>query len=268
MSDPKRLLGGYATDSLTEAEREELLRAALEDQELFDSLVEDEGLRELLETPGARQQVLEALEQPTGWEQFRAWLTRPAVVRDLVVVASALLLGTMVLRIYRTPDTSGGGRPAARPSAAAVPPETLARLYARPPQAPILAGLEPETPVSERPWRVAAGETLAVRATLQAPAWILVVGEGPGDSAAQVFPPSGRPPLLVERPVDGGPGIVHLEVSASSVPGEHRLRLVVAPPDSTLDVAEPDVNALAPRLSLVDLVYEVTGPGTVGQDSR
>ncbi len=43
--DPKRLLGGYATDSLTDAERRELLRAALDDQALFDTLVEEEGVR-------------------------------------------------------------------------------------------------------------------------------------------------------------------------------------------------------------------------------
>ena len=61
--DPKHLLGGYATDSLGEAERNELLRAALDDQELFDALVEEEGLRQLLQDPAARQEVLAVLEQ-------------------------------------------------------------------------------------------------------------------------------------------------------------------------------------------------------------
>ena len=59
MSDEaKRLLGGHATDTLTEAERRELMRAALDDQETFDCLLEAEGLRELLADPAARQAVL------------------------------------------------------------------------------------------------------------------------------------------------------------------------------------------------------------------
>ncbi len=62
--DPKQRLGGYATDSLTDAERQDLLRAALDDQALFDTLVEEEGLRELLADPEARQHVLAQLEQP------------------------------------------------------------------------------------------------------------------------------------------------------------------------------------------------------------
>ena len=49
--DPKQLLGGYATDSLTEEERQKLLRAALEDQTLFDTLLEEDGVRELLAAP-------------------------------------------------------------------------------------------------------------------------------------------------------------------------------------------------------------------------
>ncbi len=63
-SDPRRLLGGWATDTLTEAERRELLRAALDDQALFDDLLQEEGLRGLLEDPAARHEILTALERP------------------------------------------------------------------------------------------------------------------------------------------------------------------------------------------------------------
>ena len=38
--DPKRLLGGYATDTLTEDERRELLRAAMADQKPDERLLE------------------------------------------------------------------------------------------------------------------------------------------------------------------------------------------------------------------------------------
>ena len=71
--DPKRLLGGYATDSLTEEERSELLLAALDDQELFDALADEEGLRELLESPGARRTLVNhrSLDDLTGERRQR-----------------------------------------------------------------------------------------------------------------------------------------------------------------------------------------------------
>ena len=58
----RKLLGGYATNSLTEAERKALFEAALEDQELFDALQQEEALRDLLADPISRRQVQEALE--------------------------------------------------------------------------------------------------------------------------------------------------------------------------------------------------------------
>src|SRR6516162_9616273 len=43
----KELLGGYATGTLTSAEREALLHAALDDQDLFDELAREQSLKEL-----------------------------------------------------------------------------------------------------------------------------------------------------------------------------------------------------------------------------
>ena len=46
--DVRKLLGGYATGTLTDEERNLLFSAALEHQELFDALADEEALRELL----------------------------------------------------------------------------------------------------------------------------------------------------------------------------------------------------------------------------
>ncbi len=74
--DIEKLLGGYATGTLTLEEREALFAAALEDQQLFDALAEEEPLRELLQDPVARTRLLAGLEQtPPPW--YRRWL-RPA----------------------------------------------------------------------------------------------------------------------------------------------------------------------------------------------
>jgi hypothetical protein len=59
----RRLLGGYATGTLTEEERNLLFSAALEDQELFNALADEEALRELLAEPATRQVLLEELQR-------------------------------------------------------------------------------------------------------------------------------------------------------------------------------------------------------------
>jgi hypothetical protein len=59
----RKLLGGYATGTLTEEERSLLFSAALQDQELFDALADEEVLRELLAEPATRQTLLEQLQR-------------------------------------------------------------------------------------------------------------------------------------------------------------------------------------------------------------
>jgi len=57
----EQILGGYATDTLTEEEKRQLFEAALHDQALFDALADEEALKALLADPDARQQILESL---------------------------------------------------------------------------------------------------------------------------------------------------------------------------------------------------------------
>src|SRR5437870_86557 len=60
--DIRNLLGGFATDTLTESERELLFGAALHDQELVNALADDQALRECLADPSMRR--LEMLGPP------------------------------------------------------------------------------------------------------------------------------------------------------------------------------------------------------------
>ena len=73
--DARKLLGGYATGTLTDAEREALFAAALEDQELFDALAADEPLREVLQDPAARARLLGALDHvcADAAHKWRCW---------------------------------------------------------------------------------------------------------------------------------------------------------------------------------------------------
>jgi TolB-like protein len=59
--DVRKLLGGYATGTLTEDERRALFAAALEDQELFNALAEEESLRRYLGDAEFREELSDAL---------------------------------------------------------------------------------------------------------------------------------------------------------------------------------------------------------------
>lgn len=58
-----RLLAEYATGGLSEAEKKKLFAAALADQDLFDRLTDEDELREAIEMPGARNRLIESLEE-------------------------------------------------------------------------------------------------------------------------------------------------------------------------------------------------------------
>lgn len=89
-----RLLGGYATNALSAEERRSLFEAALEDQELFNALQNEDTLRELLADPVSREQVRRALtasgrsKQRAGFWSWR-WLFGvglPAIAAVIVIV--------------------------------------------------------------------------------------------------------------------------------------------------------------------------------------
>ena len=137
----QKLLGGYATGTLTEPERRALFEAALEDQELFDALAEEQALRDLFDDPLARQQLLRALDPARESLGVRAWrwLRQPAALAAAASLATALLVTAVVwLR-------SGSRAPQETLVAQVKPPAAPAS----PAQAPIAAPakvLEPQPP--------------------------------------------------------------------------------------------------------------------------
>ncbi len=57
------LLGGYATNTLTEEEKRQLFQAALHNQELFDALADEEELKAMLADPEDRRKILASLKE-------------------------------------------------------------------------------------------------------------------------------------------------------------------------------------------------------------
>ncbi len=90
-AEAEKLLGGYATGTLTEAERQTLFAAALERQDLFDALADEEALRELLSDPAAKAQLLAALSSSAPPKVTPFW-RHPGllgVAAGLIVAATA-----------------------------------------------------------------------------------------------------------------------------------------------------------------------------------
>jgi hypothetical protein len=91
----RKLLGGYATNALSAEERRILFQAALEDQELFNALENEDALRELLADPVSREQVRRALARPIEGKRsgfrFRRWVLAVALPAAGAVILIAVM---------------------------------------------------------------------------------------------------------------------------------------------------------------------------------
>src|SRR5271170_7421842 len=114
------LIGGYATGSLSAAERKALFEAALEDQELFDELAHEQSLKELLEEPGVKARLLEALApRPKIWWR-NVWVAAAASAFAVAVIAGVIFFE----RSPQRPEIAQVVTPAAiAPKAPALSPE-------------------------------------------------------------------------------------------------------------------------------------------------
>jgi hypothetical protein len=90
--DVRKLLGGYATGTLTEDEKKELFDAALYDDALFAALADEQALKELLDDSAVRAQVLQATENPrfSVIGALREWFEHPKA-KALVATGAVLL---------------------------------------------------------------------------------------------------------------------------------------------------------------------------------
>jgi len=163
--DARKLMGGFATGTLTEAERAALFAAALEDQALFDELSREEGLRELLGDAAAKATLLAALEdRPKVWW----WSWKPAVG----VLAMAGIVAVAVVVTRRPPPvelTAKVEAPAPPPTAQVVAPESApspvrAKTRARVAASGPAGGATPAPPVADKMLAENSAKLDAVRA--------------------------------------------------------------------------------------------------------
>jgi len=95
--EAEKLLGGHATGTLSDEERQALYTAALGHQALFDALMDEEALRELLADPVAKAQLLAALA-PTALPKVVPLWRRTGVLGAAASLLLASLAGIAYLR--------------------------------------------------------------------------------------------------------------------------------------------------------------------------
>jgi len=138
--DFTKLLGGFAADTLTPEEREMLFRAALQDQQLFNALADEQALKELLTDPAVRRRLLQSLSRQGGAGSSQSWVdwfARPAGLAWAGGLAAGVFAVILGLKVYQDGLHQAAG-PAAteeeRPTTQSAPPQA-----APPVQAPLKA---------------------------------------------------------------------------------------------------------------------------------
>lgn len=102
----RKLLGGYATDALTPDERRMLFQAALENQELFNSLADEDALKALLDDPVTRAQVRTAFQPRRRQVHARRWLLGVAIPAVVAVVLIVMMNRAGAPRLVATNDAA------------------------------------------------------------------------------------------------------------------------------------------------------------------
>ncbi|MBS1857502.1 MAG: hypothetical protein JST11_19195 [Acidobacteria bacterium] len=179
--EARKLLGGYATGTLTGAEREALFAAAMEDQELFDALAREEALREALSDPSAKAELLAALEEPEPRAAWWSW--RPLI--GAVAMAGIALAAVAVWRATREKPR----------------PVIVAQVEKAPAPAPMAAAPPapaPPPPVQARPRRQEAKPAAKPAADTAMDALKKDEANAPAEAAAA--PPPPPPPALQQQP--------------------------------------------------------------------
>ena len=224
--DIQKLLGGYATGTLTAAERETLFAAALEDQELFDALGREEPLRELLQDPIAKSRLTAAL-RTTRVPWYQRWL-RPALLA--ASVAAIAVVTVVTLRNPQQQQTVTVAR--------VEPPRPAA-----PPSAPAVAPAEPRSLKSEREPEPALKKAVPPTA------------EPAGKIASEAAPaarqsPRDQPPTadaLADAPLPPAPAAAPPTPTGPPIPTGITPR--AAPRAPVISLQEPVVQAFAARNS-------------------
>jgi hypothetical protein len=137
----RKLLGGYATNALSADERRILFEAALEDQDLFNALQNEDALKELVDDPVLRDQVSSVLVTPAqpsrrtrfSWRQWAFGVAMPAMLAVIVIVVMNRANAPKLISM-REPVVAPAPSPKVEPPAAPPPAAKKQSASVRAPQ--------------------------------------------------------------------------------------------------------------------------------------
>jgi hypothetical protein len=250
----RKLIGGYATGSLTEAERKVLFEAALNDQELFDELAGEQILKELIESPGVRDRLVSALRPPHA--ERSPWWLRPWPWMGLAgAVAAAVVVLTVSLPERDQTVQIAGNTKVAEPAPAA---DSFATSPPSPPPVAASRAQAPVRPAAPPAKQPAAGElrtkeTEAARAPEE-----LADAAAPLPKAEVDAVSAGKGQLRAESPAPAG------ERGAAALEQANPARDAVSAAKAVPPPAPP---AAAPEAQAQTLLRTEAAPGQQGKAS-
>jgi hypothetical protein len=252
-SDKSRAyLGAYASGSLSRSEERRLHRAALDDQELFNELAQEELLREVFSDSVFRQRVMRRLrsleERPRfGWAAlFASWFRQPAFAAGAAMAAMVLAAGVALFQEERIPREAAKGLESAGAMEKGLVPEPetdsalagtgrdglLEQLWGQ-------ARLGREDGVElgfDRPGdvpRYAVGEGIRVRFSVPSDASVVLLAKGPAGVVTRLFPDSRHPSPQVRANEQVQVPSAEQDILRVTGPGgRNRLRLLVLLPEA------------------------------------
>lgn len=270
--DARKLLGGYATGTLTKTEREELMRAALEDPSLFEELVEEEDWRAALSAEPFRETLRRRLRKLLA-DSKHSWSERFSAVFRMkwitVLSATAALAVILLIRQGVVPESSpmanivlGPGTVPALRAAGILEqpgePEKRLASQSRTEPAPVAQGasIGLDRGGAEPHYRV--GDRQRIGFQIPAKANVLLIEERPDGAAVRLFPnrfqssPAVTPGVTVLVP-PAGQGDLEVEGPA----GRRTLRLLVFPPDVDPLTSNTSWAEIRGRARAIEKHYEV-----------
>lgn len=272
---PRHLLSGYAAGVLDRDEHHDLMAAALEDQDVFDRLVEEESWRRIFNAPGMRRELLEALDEPSLLSRMFSWLRLPQGQVAMGTLAMSLMMAVVVPTWMNSrsvdpltsgpatpgpaiagPAASGTTVPMTRSLAKDTPDKYVAKGLVSdeyksksiPGAADVRSlsfGLELLKPTETRPvaegYRFEAGDEFRVHLNTDFPAWVYLFNRAEGDDVYTVI----YPRTTQERVSRQGNLLVPAAESLAmdETPDDERLVLVVSTAPWSLLEGEPDTIA-------------------------
>ena len=210
----RKLLGGYATGTLTPEERDALFATALEDQELFEALMREEPLRELLQDPRAKTRLMAALEpKPAGylrWLRPAAWAVPAAGLAAILVMFVVQRQASRPVMVAQAPALPSLGPvvPVPSPVPQVLEKRSLPKLARAVTAAPAATAPKDANEPAQTPL-VVADQLLAT-----APAPAAVPAPAPADKEAALNPPAAAQQVIVDATGQQGAAGVRFQAGA------------------------------------------------------